>query len=108
VLLAPSVESLALRLKICETQDVPRFLLERSLGDVTREQLDAIADHSQEIRVARYPQITWEHTHVVRTPQGMKAFCVYDSPDADAVKQHAAELGLPLEGFFEVETDLSP
>jgi hypothetical protein len=82
--------------------------MERLVGDVTREQLDQIAEHSQEIRAARYPQITWEHTHVLRTPKGMKAICVYESPDADSVKQHAAELGLPLEAFYEVETDLSP
>lgn len=87
---------------------MPRFLLERTLGEVTREQLDAIAARSQEIRAARYPQVTWEHTHVVRTPEGMKAVCLYDSPDAESVRQHAAELGLPLERFYEVETDLSP
>jgi hypothetical protein len=87
---------------------MPRFLLERTVGDVTREQLDAIAERSQQIRGERYPQITWEHTHVVRTPEGLKAFCLYDSPDADSVKQHAAELGLPLDRFHEVETDLSP
>lgn len=87
---------------------MPRFLLERTVGDVTREQLDAIAERSQEIREARYPQITWEHTHVIRTPEGMKAICLYDSPDAESVKQHAGELGLPLNAFYEVETDLRP
>ena len=87
---------------------MPRYLLERTVGDVTREQLDAIAGRSEEIRAARYPQITWEHTHVVRTPEGLKAFCLYDSPDAESVKQHAAELGLPLDRFYQVETDLTP
>lgn len=87
---------------------MPRFLLERTVGDVTREQLDAIAERSQQIRAERYPQITWEHTHVVRTPEGLKAVCLYDSPDAESVKQHAAELGLPLDRFHEVETDLTP
>jgi hypothetical protein len=87
---------------------MPRFLLERTVGDVTREQLDAIAERSQQIRAERYPQITWEHTHVVRTPEGLKAVCLYASPDADSVKQHAAELGLPLDRFHEVETDLTP
>jgi hypothetical protein len=87
---------------------MPRYLLERTVGDVTREQLDAIAERSQEIRAARYPHITWEHTHVIRTPEGMKAICLYDSPDADSIKQHAAELGLPLERFHQVETDLCP
>ena len=87
---------------------MPRFVLERTVGDVTREELDAIAARSQEIRAARYPQITWEHTHVVRTDEGMKAFCLYDAPDGASVREHAAELGLPLERFYEVETDLEP
>ena len=87
---------------------MPRYFLERTVGDVTREELDRIAEHSQEIRAARYPQITWEHTHVVRSPEGLKAFCLYESPDADSVRRHAAELGLPLERFYELETDLEP
>jgi hypothetical protein len=87
---------------------MPRYFLERLVGDVTREQLDAIAERSQEIRAERYPQITWEHTHVVKSAEGMRAFCLYEAPDGESVRQHAAELGLPLERFFEVETDLSP
>lgn len=87
---------------------MPRYFLERSVGDVTREQLDRIAERSQQIRAQRYPQITWEHTHVVRAPGGLKAFCLYDAPDAESVKAHAAELGLPLDRFYEVETDLAP
>ena len=87
---------------------MPRYFLERTVGEVTRPELDAIAARSQEIRAARYPQITWEHTHVVSTPEGLKAFCLYESPDADSVKQHAAELGLPMDRFYEVETDLEP
>jgi hypothetical protein len=92
----------------CDTCAMPRFFLERTVGDVTREELDAIAARSQEIRAARYPQITWEHTHVVRTDEGMKAFCLYEAPDGASVREHAAELGLPLERFYEVETDLEP
>jgi hypothetical protein len=87
---------------------MPRYFLERTVGDVTREELDRIAEHSQEIRAERFPEITWEHTHVVRAPDGLKAFCVYESPNAESVKAHAAALGLPVERFYEVETDLSP
>jgi hypothetical protein len=85
-----------------------RYLLERNVGDVTREDLDRIAALSTEIRLARFPQIEWEHTHVVRTDDGLKAFCVYESPDRESVLAHAAELGLPVERCFEVETDLAP
>jgi hypothetical protein len=87
---------------------MPRFLLKRTLGDVSREDLDRIAARSQEIREARYPDVTWEHTHVVRTADGAAAFCLYSAPDGERVKAHAAELGLPLEMFEEVWTDLEP
>jgi hypothetical protein len=87
---------------------MPRYLLERTVGDVSRADLDAIAAHSTEIRLERFPQIEWEHTHVVRSDGVLKAFCVYESPDPESVLAHAAELGLPVERFFEVETDLAP
>lgn len=82
--------------------------MERTVGDVTRDGLDRIAARSTQIREERFPQITWEHTHVVRTPDGLKAFCLYESPDAESVRAHARALGLPVERFFEVETDLEP
>jgi hypothetical protein len=87
---------------------MPRYFMERVVGEVTRQELDQIADRSEKIRVERFPQITREHTHVVRTPQGMTAFCLYEAPDPDSVKAHAEALGLPVERFYEVETDLSP
>jgi hypothetical protein len=87
---------------------MPRYLMERTVGDVTREELDRIAERSQQIRAERFPEITWEHSHVVRTPEGLKAVCLYESPNAESVKAHAAALGLPVERFYEVETDLSP
>lgn len=87
---------------------MPRYFMERNVGDVTREKLDEIAAHSTEIRLERWPQITWEHTHVVRAEDGLHAFCLYESPDAESVKEHAEALGLPIERFYEVETDLAP
>jgi hypothetical protein len=87
---------------------MPRYLLERTIGDVTREELDRIAAHATEVRIASFPQIKWEHTHVVRTDAGMKAFCVYESPDEKSVHAHAEAVGLPVERCFELETDLAP
>jgi Protein of unknown function (DUF4242) len=82
--------------------------MERIVGEATREQLDQIAARSQKIREERFSEITWEHTHVVRSPDGLKAFCVYEAPNADSVKAHAEALGLPVQSFYEIETDLSP
>jgi hypothetical protein len=82
--------------------------MERTVGDVTREQLDEIAALSLRIREESFPQITWEHTHVVRYPEGLKAFCIYESPDAESVRAHAEATGLPAERLSELETDLAP
>jgi hypothetical protein len=82
--------------------------MERKVGDVSREELDRIAAHSTEIRLERFPQISWEHSHVVRSDDGLRAFCLYESPDADSVMAHAEALGLPVERFYEIETDLAP
>jgi Protein of unknown function (DUF4242) len=87
---------------------MPRYLMERTVGDATRKELQAVAARSTQLREEQFPQITWEHTHVVRTPAGMKAFCIYESPDADTVRAHAAAVGLPAEQLFEIETDLAP
>ncbi|MGY1810856.1 DUF4242 domain-containing protein [Blastococcus sp. SYSU D00669] len=87
---------------------MPRYLVERTLGDVSRAEVDAAAERSTEVREARYPTLTWEHTHVVATAEGLKTFCVYGSPDPDTLRQHAADAGLPVDRVYEVETDLVP
>lgn len=87
---------------------MPRYLLERIVGHVSREEVDRIAAYSTEIRLERFPQVEWEHTHLVRTDEGFKAFCLYESPDQASVLAHAEALGLPVERCFEVETDLAP
>jgi hypothetical protein len=87
---------------------MPRYLLERVVGEVTRAELDEIAAMSTRIRLERFPQISWEHTHVVRSPDGLRAFCLYESPDAESVTAHAEAMGLPVERMLEVETDLAP
>lgn len=45
---------------------------------------------------------------VVRTDDGLKAFCLYASPDQESVLARAAAMGLPVERCLEVETDLAP
>ena len=46
---------------------MPRYLVFRALGDVTDEQLDAAAETSRRVRAEQFPEIEWEHSHVVRT-----------------------------------------
>jgi hypothetical protein len=59
------------------------------------------------IIIDHYPEITWQHSHVVITDDGaVKTFCLYDAPSEQIVRRHAEELGLhDVEGLYE---DITP
>lgn len=85
---------------------MPRFLITRVLGAVSDEQLDAAAAESARVRAAQFPDITWEHSHVVHTGDGLTSYCVYGAPDEQAVRDHAAAAGLPADEVREIARDL--
>jgi hypothetical protein len=65
---------------------------------------------SKRLIIDRYPEITWEHSHVVITDDGaVKTYCVYDAPSEELVRKHAAELGAhDVEAVYEVAGDVTP
>lgn len=88
---------------------MPRYLVHRVLGDVSDEQLDAAAELSRRVRDEQFPEIEWEHSHVVRTRDGgLTSYCVYVAPTPDRVRDHAAAAGLPADDVLEIERDLVP
>jgi hypothetical protein len=85
---------------------MPRFLVHRALGEVSSEQLDAAAENSRRVRAEQFPEIEWEHSHVVRTDDGLKSYCVYAAPDEQMVRDHAAAAGLPADDVQVIEVDI--
>lgn len=87
---------------------MPRYLVQRTLGDIDQATLDAAAEHSARVREEQFPALEWEHSHVVRTEDGLVSYCVYGAPDEQAVRDHGAAAGLPVDGVSEIERDLHP
>ena len=87
---------------------MPRYLIERAVGDVTREQLDEVVERATRVREERFPDIGWHHTHVVRTEAGLTAYCVYEAADPDRICEHAEAIGLPAQSIHEIEAELAP
>ncbi len=87
---------------------MPRYLIERAVGDVTREELDEVVERATRIREERFPDIGWVHTHVVRTDAGLTAYCVYEAADPERVGEHAEAIGLPAQAIHEIEAELAP
>jgi hypothetical protein len=87
---------------------MPRFLIERPLGDISMEELERAADHSTQVRLEKFPGMEHEHTHVVHDDGGFTAFCVYRADGPDTVREHAQASNLPVERILEIEKDLEP
>lgn len=93
---------------VCQHCRMPRYLMECQSPLTTDDELVRLATHFQKVRDEQFPELTWERTHVVRTPEGMRLYCVYAGPDANRLRQHAAAAGIPAETVQELHTELIP
>jgi hypothetical protein len=84
---------------------MPRFIIERDVGTLTREQLDAAGRKSVEV-LTGMPGVVWIRSYISDTDG--KIYCEYDAPDADAVREHARRAGLPANRIVEVALEISP
>ena len=89
---------------------MPRYIIERTF-DVDLEAMQSVGRRSKEIAAEEFPElIVWEHSHVVVDDEGnVKSFCVYDAPDEDTVRRHAAMLGNHVvDHIYEIGGDVTP
>ena len=88
---------------------MPRYLIERTYT-VDMDSVPAVATRSKAIGHHRYPEIVWEHSHVVVDQDGrVMTYCVYESPDEETVRNHAVDLGRhTLDAVHEIAGDVSP
>ena len=58
----------------------------------------------------RFPEIVWEHSHVVIDSNGTpKSYCVYAAPNEEMVREHAQLLGDHfVQEIYEIAGDVSP
>ncbi len=86
---------------------MPRYVIERELGDITDAQLAAAADESRRVREEAFPGIAWEHSHVVRVDGGLRSYCIYAAPDPDTIRAHASRAGIPAGRIHEIHADIT-
>lgn len=84
---------------------MPRYIIERSVPPMSREQLDAAGRRSMEV-LSDMPDVRWIRSYVSDI-EG-KIYCEYDAPSAEAVREHARRAGLPVDRISEVALEISP
>lgn len=84
---------------------MPRYIIERNVGTLTREQIDAGSRKSNEV-LAGMPGVVWIRSYV-SDAEG-KIYCEYDAPNPEAILEHARRAGLPVDKISEVALEISP
>lgn len=84
---------------------MPRYIIERDVGRLTREQLNAAGFKSNSV-LAEMDGVVWIKSYV-SDAEG-KIYCEYDAPNAEAVLEHARRAGLPANRIAEVALEISP
>ena len=84
---------------------MPRYIIERSVGSLSRADLEAAGRRSNEV-IDGMPGVVWIRSYVSDV-EG-KIYCEYDAPSLDAVLEHARRAGLPADKVSEIALEISP
>lgn len=84
---------------------MPKYIIERNVGLLTREELEAAGRKSNEV-LARMPDVVWIKSYVSEA-EG-KIYCEYDAPNPEALREHARLAGLPVDKISQVALEISP
>ena len=88
---------------------MPRYLVVRTF-DVTEENMPPVGRKSRQLTEQEFPEITWEHSHVVVNDEGfVRTWCVYAAPSEEMVRQHSRALGThTINELHEIAGDVTP
>ncbi|MFN2445597.1 MAG: DUF4242 domain-containing protein [Vicinamibacterales bacterium] len=84
---------------------MPRFIIERNTGQLTRQELDAAARRSNAV-LAEMDGVSWIRSYVSHADG--KIFCEYEAPNADLIREHARRAGLPADAVREIQLTINP
>lgn len=88
---------------------MPRYLIVRSF-EVGEDQMPPIGRRSRQLTEDEFPEITWEHSHVIVNDEGLvHTYCIYGAPNEEIVREHSRQLGQhTLDELHEIAGDVTP
>ncbi len=84
---------------------MPRYIIERTVGSLTEEELNAAGKRSNQV-LDDMEGVVWIKSYVSEA-EG-KIYCEYDAPSPEAIMEHARRAGLPVDKISEVKMEISP
>ena len=88
---------------------MPRYLIVRHF-EVGEAEMPPVGRRSRELTEQEFPEITWEHSHVVVDDEGLvQTYCVYEAPNEEMVLEHSSRLGQhKIAQLHEIAGDVTP
>jgi hypothetical protein len=86
---------------------MPKYVIEREIpgaGKLSAVELKAISKQSLGVVKEIGNGLTWLHTYIADD----KMYCVYDSPNAELIHEHARCMGIPATVVAEVHNVIGP
>jgi hypothetical protein len=88
---------------------MPRYVIERVYDEAVHDDMENVGARSKRIGVELFPDIAWEHSHVVSDETGIKSFCVYEAPSQERLREHGDMLGSHvITHIYEIAADITP
>lgn len=88
---------------------MPRYLIERVYGQAEQQAMQNIGERMKRVAEDSFPDVTWEHSHVVSDESGIKSFCVYDAPNEEQVREHGNMVREhTIVRIYEIAADVTP
>jgi hypothetical protein len=84
---------------------MPRYIIERSIPPLSREELQKAGRKSNEV-IAGMPGVVWIKSYVSEA-EG-KFYCEYEAPNPETLLEHARKAGIPIDKISEVALEISP
>jgi hypothetical protein len=88
---------------------MPRYVIERVYDTAVQEDMARIGSRSRSMILEQFPDITWEHSHIVSDESEIKSFCVYEAPNEERLREHAERVGgHVITHMYEIAADVTP
>ena len=88
---------------------IPRYVIERVYGSAVQEDMERLGARAKSVALEHFPDVTWEHSHIVSDGSEIKSFCVYEAPNEERLREHAARMGgHTITHMYEIAADVTP
>jgi hypothetical protein len=88
---------------------MPRYLIERDYGPAEQEAMQNIGLRMKQVAEESFPDVSWDHSHVVSDQTRIKTFCVYEAPNEERLREHGNMVRQhTIVSIYEIAGDVTP